>query len=88
MLAATGRVPTLSKLEQILKEFPADKVDDKNTFSWDKTVKRGIAEVEEHNIKLVAQVGDQRTLALVEHEAARRGARGGHWLLPGEKRLS
>jgi hypothetical protein len=46
--------PTTKQLEMALQEFPLEEeaVDDEN-FDWTEIVKRGCAEQEEHNIKLV-----------------------------------
>jgi hypothetical protein len=52
--ASSAGFPTTKQLEMAFQEFPLEEeaVDDEN-FDWTEIVKRGCAEQEEHNIKLV-----------------------------------
>jgi hypothetical protein len=48
-----GGFPTVQSLLDIQRQYPFDDYDENDTYDWPSIVDAGIAEVEEHNIKLV-----------------------------------
>jgi hypothetical protein len=52
LCASTGGFPAKDQIESAVRAFPPEAIDEES-FDWTDTVKRGCAEEEEHNIKLV-----------------------------------